>query len=376
MSDVAAFTPEEFAGRLRKFRAVMARHGLGLVLVDRAETLAWLTGYDATGTRYRALLVSAEDEPVQVDRTLDSAPYLEISPYQDYVAVSDAADMLAAVVATMQERGWPLERVGFDAASQNMNVASFRRLEAMLPDTAFVDISDEVEALRWIKSPAEIELLGRISAIADAAMAEAILSTGEGKTERDASVVVASAFARLGADRGDSPITAGRGWNFLHGHTHNRPLEAGDVLHLELVPTIAGYSARLMRNCVIGQPSAEQNAVAERLIELQNRQLAAMKPGALASDIDRIVREPILAEGLRESFDNVSGYTLGYYPRFTTVASDFSRCFLPNADWLLEEGMVFHMYLSAGGLATSESVVVRPGGTERLTRIEQRLFHT
>ena len=72
----------------------------------------------------------------------------------------------------------------------------------------------------------------------------------------------------------------------------------------------------------------------------------------------------------------MSGYTLGYYPRFTTIASDFSRCFLPNSDWVLEEGMTFHMYLSARGLAVSETVVVRAHGAERLTQIEQRLFHT
>jgi Xaa-Pro dipeptidase len=100
-----------------------------------------------------------------------------------------------------------------------------------------------------------------------------------------------------------------------------------------------------------------------------------MKPGVLAQDVDRICREGVLRAGLRESYDNVTGYTLGYYgathpPR----TSDFTRAFLPTADWVLEPGMVFHMYTGAGGMSFSETVLVTDGGAERLTRLERRLF--
>lgn len=98
-----------------------------------------------------------------------------------------------------------------------------------------------------------------------------------------------------------------------------------------------------------------------------------MKPGAVARDVDAILREAILTEGLRPAYDNVTGYTLGLYGR-TPRPSDFSRVFLPNSDWRLEEGMVFHMYVSAGGLGFSESVVVETGGGRRLTCAPRELF--
>ena len=78
------------------------------------------------------------------------------------------------------------------------------------------------------------------------------------------------------------------------------------------------------------------------------------------------LRGAVLAEGLRPVYDNVTGYALGLYGR-TPRTSDFSRVFLPNAHWQLEEGMVFHMYVSAGGLGFSETVVVEAGGGRRLT---------
>ncbi len=81
----------------------------------------------------------------------------------------------------------------------------------------------------------------------------------------------------------------------------------------------------------------------------------------------------MLAEGLRPVYDNVTGYTLGLYGR-TPRTSDFSRVFLPNARWRLEQGMVFHMYVSAGGLGFSETVVVEAEGGRRLTATPRRLL--
>jgi Xaa-Pro dipeptidase len=99
-----------------------------------------------------------------------------------------------------------------------------------------------------------------------------------------------------------------------------------------------------------------------------------MKPGAVARDVDRISREGVLAAKLRDSYDNATGYTLGYYAPWSPRTSDFTRLFIPTADWVIEAGMVFHMYVSAMGLAFSETVAVTASGAERLTQAERALF--
>ena len=48
--------------------------------------------------------------------------------------------------------------------------------------------------------------------------------------------------------------------------------------------------------------------------------------------------------------------------------------FIPTADWVVEAGMVFHMYVSAMGLSFSETVLVTESGAERLTLAERVLF--
>lgn len=101
-----------------------------------------------------------------------------------------------------------------------------------------------------------------------------------------------------------------------------------------------------------------------------------MKPGAVAKDIDALARNAVLKAGLRQDYASITGYTLGYYPKTTPRTSDFSHVFLPTAEWLLEAGMVFHMYLYAAGLAISETVLVTENGCERLTKIPRQLFTT
>jgi Xaa-Pro dipeptidase len=208
-------------------------------------------------------------------------------------------------------------------------------------------------------------------------MREAIAGAGAGKSEREAAAAAAAAFLRLGADSGRTgPITAGRRSGTLHGTLGDHRLAAGDLLHMELVPSVQGYSARLMRPTVIGPPSASRAAAARALVEIQDEQIAAMQPGAAARDVDRIARDGVLKAGLRDAYDNFTGYTLGYYgtPLMAPRSSDFTRAFLPTAEWTLEPGMVFHMYTGAQGMAFSETVLVAERGPERLTRLERRLF--
>jgi Xaa-Pro dipeptidase len=121
-----------------------------------------------------------------------------------------------------------------------------------------------------------------------------------------------------------------------------------------------------MRPIMVGTPSALLQATAKALVALQDRQIAAMKPGAVARDVDAVMRLGALQAGLRPTYENVTAYTLGLYTR-TPRTSDFSRVFLPTSDWALEEGMVFHLYATAQGLAFSETVAVGKNGGVRLT---------
>ncbi|WP_341858152.1 M24 family metallopeptidase [Sinorhizobium medicae] len=143
---------------------------------------------------------------------------------------------------------------------------------------------------------------------------------------------------------------------------------------LEVIPRFQGYGARLMRPMVLGDAPDSLRSIASDLLELQDSQFAAMKPGVKACDVDRILREGVLSAGLRNEYPNITGYTMGYYPDFTVRPSDFNRVLLPTSEWTFEEGMVFHMYTSAKGIGFSETVLITASGCERLTNIERQIL--
>ena len=82
----------------------------------------------------------------------------------------------------------------------------------------------------------------------------------------------------------------------------------------------------------------------------------------------------MLDAGLRDTFDNITGYTLGLYAPAGPRTSDFTRCFHPEASFKLEPGMVFHMYVSAAGVSLSETVLVNETGPEILTSLPRTLL--
>jgi Xaa-Pro aminopeptidase len=362
---VGDFTTEEYAQRLDRLRRVMRDHSLDAMLLDDSEILAYFTGYETSLNRYRACIVPLEGTPVMVLRALDAAPFCQQSWFDRHIAVPDTEDLVAHLAKALA----PYRRIGFDPDSHALTVSLHGKLPPLVP------LPGLPWELRLIKSAAEIARIRRAAELLDEVFGEVIQAVAPGVTPRRLTARAAARLITLGADPAHiGYIAAARGWDFLHARADDQPLEASDIMHLELVARYRGYEARLMRCVALGAISPELARAAETLLQLQDAQIAAMKPGARASDVDAILRKGVVAAGLRESYPNVTGYTLGYYSRQPLRSSDFTRCFLPTADWTLEPGMVFHMYTSAAGVSFSETVLVGADGPERLTKLERRLF--
>lgn len=362
------FPRDEYDWRIAKAHAAMDAAAVDLLLIDSGELLAWLTGYTVSETMYRAALLPRQGAAWFVLRELDEAPCREKTWITDVIGFADINDPHQAVADSIRTRGFADARIGADINAYSFSAYTAAKLKASLPQAEFIALPGISDSLRWLKSRREIAVLVDASAIADTAMQAIAETIRAGMSTRDAAALAAAAFLREGADTGETgPIVKASGSHeFLHGALKNDLLSEGDILHVELIPRIGGYGARLMRPIIIGTPSARLYEAALRIVTLQDEQIAAMKPGAIARDVDAIVRDGLVTEGWRAAYDNVTAYTLGLYTR-TPRTSDFSRVFLPTADWALEEGMVFHVYASACGLGFSETVVVTPEGGKRLT---------
>lgn len=370
------FPQAEYEERLGRLRALMAERDVAVVIADEAEMLHYFTGFAISENLYRAVVIALNGAPTMIVRLLDEQPFLKAAWFHNRRTFDDLEDPVAVTAQVIEAAGSAAGRIGLDMNSYCMPAKRFQHLTALLPGVTFVDFSDVFRPLRLKKSPREIAVMRKAAGIADVTMRRAIAAAVPGASSRTSAAVASASFIELGADFGRTgPITVGRGWNFLHGKLSDDALQPGDVLHLELVPKVNGYCARLMRPAVMGVPSAELQDAAATLIEIQDRQIAAMVPGTVAGEVDAILRQGVLDAGLRQDYVNNTGYTLGYYFEQAPRTSDFTRLFTSAAEWRLEAGMTFHMYTSAAaGIAFSETVLVTDDGPERLTKTERKLF--
>ncbi|MEH0876260.1 Xaa-Pro peptidase family protein [Pectobacterium cacticida] len=353
---------------LSRLRDAMRVADVEVMLVDSGELLAWLTGFTVSETLYRACLVPLSSEPWMVLRQLDEAPCRQLSWLSDIVTYYDHQNPWKCVADSLLARGYRDCRLGVDTRSYSMTVETWQQISEYLPNVIWRPMPGISDQLRQVKFQYELDILQKAAQIADTTFLALKEQVNAGWRVRDIAALAAHIFLSEGADTGETgPIVRSVGDNgFLHAQTHEAVIHAGDILHVELIPKVKHYSARLMRPFIPGGISPEQQHIARQLIALQDAQIAAMKPGVKASEIDAILRNAILDAGLRAEYGNATGYALGLYTR-TPRPSDFSHCFTPAANWHLEENMVFHMYTSAAGLAFSETVVVKAGGGERMS---------
>lgn len=367
-----AFTRDEYLARLKALRAHMHAAGLDLLIIDQFEHFSYFGGHLPTAAIYQCLLIPLDAEPVAVIRALDAEVFHETSWLSACRAFGDAEDPVAVAAAEIRRLGLGAGCIGYEGDSNILGADRLEAFRAALPDARFASFAGVMWHMRQVKSPTELACLQKAAEICDIGTRAGFEAAVAGVNEREVIAAITGAALRAGADNTRLVLMAsGPRSAALHGALGHRVLDAGDILHVEMVPHFRGYTSRIMRPKSIGAPTDEQLRIAETMVAIQDRQYAAMVPGAAAHEVDAILRQGILDAGLRSEYTNVTGYTLGlvYIPR----TSDFTRVFQAGSDWRLEENTVFHMYAWAGGMAFSDTVVVTSQGGRRMTRLDRIL---
>lgn len=371
------FELEEFLDRCQSFQDMMAAEALDLLIIDQPETMFYLVGYAMSEGFYQCCLLPAKGLPIMILRSVDTGTCEEHSWISDVIGFRDWDDPINTSMKQLKTRNWNPRRVGIDKNSYSLTVQRYSAWQTVLPEVEFYDISTFIAVQRATKSPREINYLRKASEIADKTLEVILNRIQPGHSARDCVAMSAESIISLGGDAGVvGPVTRSIDDTKMHALVDDTPLKLGDTLHVELIPQFLGYSARIMRPVCVGVPTTEMLDQAAQIIDIQDAQFAAMKPGVVASEVDSIVREAMLGNGLKVSYANITGYSLGYYQLFTSRSSDFSYVFRPTDSWVLKSGMVFHMYTVAKGMAFSETILVTDTGVERLTRSYRSILAT
>ena len=240
------------------------------------------------------------------------------------------------------------------------------------------DATALVDLLLMRKLPEELAALRRSAALADDAYAVFRDAAQPGRRQYELVAEVEGFLRSRGC--AENFMLVGSGGVDVRGMVppSERALTAGDLVTTELTPETDGYYAQICRTLVVGPANDSQRAAFAVFHEALEAGIAAVHPGARASDVARAENDVFRAHGLEEyttsAYTRVRGHGIGLFP-------DGKPHVLEDVDTVLEPGMaiVVHpntYHPAVGYIVLGDSLIVTEAGCEILTGTARRLFES
>ncbi len=199
-----------------------------------------------------------------------------------------SVDTARAVAAGLRDRGLAAGTVAVEKAF--LPADAWDVLRAELPEATFVEAQKLLEAMRAIKSPAELDLV-RTASIG---IIDSMLATFAGCDPGETKAEIVERFRREQTDRGMvfdyCLVAAGPESNRAPS---DRVWREGDVLSLDSGGMYQGYIGDLARMAVAGEPTALMNDLMDEIESVQQAARTAVAAGHRGGDIFTVAEKAL-----------------------------------------------------------------------------------
>ena len=173
--------------------------------------------------------------------------------------------------------------------SQSTREARFKRLlNERFPEFEIRDLSPQLDSMRLIKSPKEIEVIRKATEIAVLAIIEAMRSTEPGVYEYQLDAAAKYVFYQHGAQGDGYPAIIGGGTNAYMGHYFRKTdiLNDGDLVLMDYAPDYHNYTSDVTRIWPVnGTFDKDQTALYEYIVAYRDALFRYVKPGVTSNDV-------------------------------------------------------------------------------------------
>jgi Xaa-Pro dipeptidase len=392
------FDGPEYARRYARLSALLKAEGISGAIFTQEENVRYFTGYLSVlwVSRFRPVIAAFPADPARNTSLLTTKQEFANSSGSGWIdeprtfspqvqPIPFAAQMIREIIGDSGKIGIELgfgQRLG-------MNIEQFTQLQEELPGVEFVDVTPLAATVRMLKSEAEIERMKTAAQMSTAAVKTTWEALKVGVTERDIAASLGAEMYKSGAEvSGTKQSTFGimAGKRIRHANAvadDTEPLGPGDRILIDGGATYKGYVTDFIRTASFGPVDEITAAWYDISHEANSAAIAAIKPGAVASDV------------YEAAIDVFRKHDLGKY-NATTIIGHGIGADIHELPWLGEAGTVYTsatrlragMVLSiepvlgsrlgstddaeaaaipVGVMIVEEMVVVREGGAELIT---------
>jgi len=189
----------------------------------------------------------------------------------------------------------------------------FKKICEHVPGVAIEDRTQTLPSMRAVKSPGELALMRRAAAITEAGFAAALRFIRPGVNEGDIAEVLTSTFRQHGGEPAFEPIVgSGANGTVLHYIDNDQIVSEGDLIVIDYAAAYRGYASDVTRTLpAAGVFTPEQREVYDIVLEANLSAIAAARPGATATDLQRAAHDVIEKAGYGDYFIHGVGHQLG-----------------------------------------------------------------
>jgi Xaa-Pro aminopeptidase/Xaa-Pro dipeptidase len=302
----------ERPARVAALRDLLGRLELDAILVQSRATSRYLSGFsirrgdESTSGYSGALLVTTDRSWIladnrYVEQAADEAPEWELI---------HTADPLHAELPRLLATG-NFRRLGLEA--DRTSHAAWEALSAAARPAELVAIESHLAEQRVVKSPAEIDAIGRACAMGDQAFDHLVATVRRGMTERAVARLIAEFFEDHGAEdlAFDSIVLVGARASMPHGTPNDTPVQDGGLLLMDFGCQVDGYRSDMTRTVFVGEPDPLASHRVDLVAGAQQAALAAIRVGVPASAPHQAARAFLADAGYPDAFTHGVGHGIG-----------------------------------------------------------------
>ena len=374
----AIFSVNEMESRLTKLRSLMEKENVDAVFFTSVQNINYYNHfvYCSFGRPYG--VVVTQDKIKSITANIDGGqPWRR--GFGENIIFTDWERDNYFKAAKNEMKGSTRIGVEYD----QINLENLNKLQSVLPDAQFIDISKMTMRQRMIKSSEEIELIRNGAQVGDIGGAACVEAIAEGVPEHEIALHSTQTMVREIAKRyPESDIMDTWTWfqsgintDGAHNPVSTRKIQKGDILSLNCFPMIGGYYTALERTLFFDYASERHLEIWEINIEVHRRGLEIVKPGVrccdIAAELNEIFRKHDLLKYRTFGYGHSFGTLSHYYGREAglELREDIETVLEPNMVISIEPMVMLPEGLpGAGGYREHDILLVTEGGSENITK--------